>query len=205
MQRTSSTRGREFDQYVCNAFEKIVRTVAEARLRAPGVSEKRERDERFLIHTRVVSEVDEDLRNMVRTRDGAPANLLVLTISIDTSAEFAPNNSLVSCKMQNPAAPFSAALGQQPSPRADSNRDGNANRYRVLERWILQCQLHDTDSCNVANSSAVVKQLVRACRDAAVEAKVEMQTKLSRGPKGLDVCAGLEEAILAVMKRCAHR
>lgn len=178
MQRTSSTRGREkeFDQYVCNAFSKIVRTVAEARLRAPGVSEKREKDERFLIHTRVVSEVDEDLRNMVRTRDGAPANLLVLTISIDTSAELATNNS-VSCKMQNPAAPFSAGLGQQPSPRADGNRDGNANRYRVLERWILQCQLHDTDSCNVANSSAVVKQLVRACsKDAAVEAKLEMQT-----------------------------
>jgi hypothetical protein len=165
MLRTSSAKGREkeFDQYVCNAFSKIVRTVAEARLRAPGVSEKRERDERFLIHTRVVSEVDEDLPSMVRTRDGAPANLLVLTISIDTNAELAPSSSVVSCRMQTPAAAPSAGPGQQPSPRAEGNRDGNANRYRVLERWILQCQMHDADSCNVANSSAVVKQLVPAC------------------------------------------
>jgi hypothetical protein len=161
MQRTSSSRGRakEFDQFVCNAFSKIVRTVAEARLRAPGVSEKRERDERFLIHTRVVSEVDDDLPGLVRTPDGTPANLLVLTISIDTSAEVSPPSSVVSCRMQPAAAP-SPGMGQHPSPRAEGSRDGNTNRYRVLERWILQRQVLDADSCNVANSSAVVKQLV---------------------------------------------
>jgi len=165
MQRTASAKGRAnaFDKFVCNVFSKIARTVAEARLLAPGVRENKDKDENFLIHTRVVSEVDEDLPDLVRTRDGAPTNLLVFTISIDTHAELAPPGGCVSCRMQPGIAP-SSGLGQQPSPRGERGWDADANRYRVLERWILQRQVHENDTGSVSTSSAVVKQLLLLVR-----------------------------------------
>ncbi len=124
-----------------------------------GVRENKEKDEKFLIHTRVVSEVDEDLPDLVRTREGVPTNLLVMTISIDTSPE--PHGAVSSsCRMLRGVIPASG-LGQHPSPRTEER---DANRYRVLERWILQRQVHETDSCNVANSSVVVKQLLLLMR-----------------------------------------
>lgn len=163
--RTASAKGKNnaFDKFVCNAFSKICRTVAEARLLTPGVRENKTLDENFLIHTRVVSEVDEDLPDLVRARDGTPTNLLVLTISLDTHAELAHPGAGVSCRMQLGVVPASGLGREQPSPRGDG-REGETNRYQVLERWILQRQVHEADTCNVANSSVVVKQLLLLVR-----------------------------------------
>ena len=151
-----------WDKFVCNVFSKISRTVAEARVLAPGVRENKEKDDTFFIHTRVVSEVDEDLPELVRTRDGMPTNLLVLTISMDTNAESTPPGTYVSCRMQPGIVP-NTRLGQQPSPR-EGGVESDANRYRVLERWILQRQVHESDKCNVVNDGAVVKQLLLLVR-----------------------------------------
>jgi hypothetical protein len=160
MAASAKGRSNEFDHYVCNAFSKICRTVAEARLLAPGVRENKDKDKAFLSHTRVVSEVDEDLPDLVRARDGTPAHLLVFTVSIDTHADFSPPGASVSCRMHPGVAhPKGAGLGQ-PSPRAEGGREGEQGlRYRVLERWILQRQVHSS-----APNRAVVKQLLLLVR-----------------------------------------
>jgi hypothetical protein len=156
-------RNNAFDKFVCNVFSKIARTVTEARVLVPGVKENKDKDENFLIHTRVVTEVDEDLPDLVRTRDGTPTSLLVLTISVDTHAEFSLPGAGVSCRMQPGVVP-SSGLGQQPSPRGEGRWEADTNRYRVLERWIMQRQVHEADTCNVVNPSAVVKQLLLLVR-----------------------------------------
>jgi hypothetical protein len=162
----ASAKGRknDFDRFVCNAFSKICRTVAEARLLAPGVRKNKDNDEHFFIHTRIVSEVDEDLPDLVRARDGTPAHLLVFTVSIDTHGECLPPGASVSCRMHPGVAAPKAGPGQQPSPRAEGGWEGDSNlRYRVLERWILQRQVHETDSSSGPNQ-AVVKQLLLLVR-----------------------------------------
>lgn len=131
-----------FDGYVCNAFVKIAQVVAEARLLAPGVRE-RQKNKNFLLETRVVAEVDEELHTWVESFPRCP---LVLTIAIDTNAETSVPSigSAVSCRMHSPPASGAAAGGP---------------RYMVLERWILQYEPGKGTRFGEAARSSDAKQL----------------------------------------------
>lgn len=127
---------------MCNAFVKIAKVVAEARLLAPGVRERpKKRD--FLLETRSPEEIEEELQAWENSFLGGGRQPLVMSIAIDTVGEPMPSprgRAPVSCRMQ--------VGGASGTPR-----------YRVLERWVLRYDRGMTPNAGDIPAYSVAKQL----------------------------------------------